>query len=57
MTHRFDFKAEMHHVYARLSGKFDASLVEQEQHRIRNAKDAVRGCEEAPQESDQDVES
>jgi hypothetical protein len=40
--------ADLKEVLARLSKKFDASLVEREQRRIRIPQDAVRGCEEAP---------
>jgi hypothetical protein len=36
--------------------KRKASLVEQEQRHTRNVQDAVRGCEEAPQDSELSVE-
>ena len=46
--YRFELNADLREVWLRLAGHFDASLVEQEQRRIRIPQDAVRGCEEAP---------
>lgn len=43
------FSADLQTVYKRLAARRkEASLVEQEQRRIRIPQDAVRGCDEAP---------
>ena len=45
---KVDLNADMREVFKRLAEKHNASLVEQEQHRTRNAEDPVRGRDEAP---------
>lgn len=45
---KVNLNADLRDVCKRLASGFDASLVEQEQRRIRIPQDAVRGCDEAP---------
>jgi hypothetical protein len=53
MEHRLILlSADLKQVHARLARRFNAPLVEQEQSLTRNEQDTVRGCDGAPDDTE-----